>query len=152
MAGVRFKCVTGEQTTGTSQKTLLQLVAASNHGVLIDEWGISFKGVSNTGTPIRVLLIRQSTAIGGTPASNDPVKDPDDSDETLQTTGFVPDVSPSEPTTVTTIASVLVHPQTGYTWQAPWGREIKIGGGDRLGIVVVAAEAVNAICHMNGTE
>jgi hypothetical protein len=45
-----------------------------------------------------------------------------------------------------------VHPQQGYSWQAPYGREIKIGGSDRLGIEVTAAASVNAVCRMNGEE
>lgn len=150
MAGVRFRARTNPITTGTSAKTLLQVVAAANHGVLIDEISISFEGVSNTAAPIRVDIVRQSTAgTTGTSASSI-VKDPDDSDETLQTT--VVDSASAEPTTGDIVMTEYVHPQTGYTWQAPFGRQIKIGGGDRLGIRVTAAAAVNAVCRCSGEE
>ena len=45
-----------------------------------------------------------------------------------------------------------IHPQTGYTWQAPFGRAIKIGGGDRIGIEVTAGADVNATCRVAGEE
>lgn len=150
MAGVRFKARTNPIATGTSAKTLLQIVAASNHGVVIDEWSISFAGTSNTATPIRVDVVRQTDAgTMGTSASTI-VKDPDDTDETLQTTRQ--DTSSSEPTTTDILFTEHVHPQTGYTWQAPFGRGIKIGGGDRLGIRVTAAADVNAVCRVAGEE
>lgn len=148
MAGVRFKGVTGKISTGTSKKTVMQVVAASNHAVLIDELSISFDGVSVTGTPILVEIARQTTA--GTMSSLTPVKDPDDAAETLQTT--MQHTATAEPTEGDVIMSEQVHPQSGYTWQAPFGREIKIGGGDRLGIVVTAAADVNAVARVSGQE
>ncbi len=45
-----------------------------------------------------------------------------------------------------------VHPQQGYTWQAPFGRQIAIGGGDRLGVRVTAPVSVNAIVRFAGEE
>jgi hypothetical protein len=148
MSGVRFKVVSGEIATGTSAKTLLQIVAANNHGVLIDEISISFKGTSNTATPIKVDVLRQTTA--GTMSSATPVKDPADADETLQTTAQAN--ATVEPTAGDILMSELVHPQTGYTWQAPFGRQIKIGGGGRLGIRVTAGADVNAVCRVSGEE
>jgi hypothetical protein len=41
-----------------------------------------------------------------------------------------------------------VHPQCGYTWQAPFGGELVIKGGDRLGISVTAGADVNAKARM----
>mgnify|MGYP006908266904 CR=1 FL=1 len=148
MAGVRFKAVTDEIATGTALKTLLQVVAASNHGVLIDEVSISFKGTSNTAAPIQVEVVRQTTA--GTMSSLTPVKDPDDTDETLQVTAQ--HTATVEPTEGDVLMRELVHPQTGYTWQAPFGKAIKIGGGDRLGIAVTAGADVNAIARVAGEE
>lgn len=152
MSGVRFKVRTNPIATGTSAKTLLQLVAASNHGVLIDEISISFAGTSNTAAPIRVDVLRQTSAgtmtAGGTNSTI--VKDPDDSDETLQTT--IQDTATGEPSAGDVLMTEYVHPQTGYTWQAPFGRQIKIGGGDRLGIRTTAAADVNAVCRVGGEE
>lgn len=148
MAGVGWKAQTGEVATGTSLKTILQVVAASNHGLLVNELSISFKGVSNTATPILVQVYRQTTA--GTMSSLTPVKDPDDTDETLQVTAQ--HTATVEPTKTDLLRSELVHPQTGFSWQAPFGREIKVGGGDRLAILVTAGADVNCVAFMAGTE
>lgn len=152
MSGNRFKIRTNPIATGVSAKTILQIVAASNHGVLIDEINISFQGTSNTAAPIRVDVLRQSTAgtmtAGGTNSTI--VKDPDDSDETLQTT--INDTATAEPTAGDIINTFYVHPQTGYVWQAPFGRLIKIGGGDRLGIRCTAGADVNCTITVTGEE
>lgn len=148
MAGNRFKAVTGQITTGTSAKTLLQIVAATNQKVLIDEISISFNGVSNTAEPIKVDVLRQTTA--GTMSALTMVKDPDDWAETMQTTAQ--HTSTSEPTAGDVLMSEHVHPQQGWTWQAPFGRAIAIGGGDRLGIRVTAAASVSAIVRAAGEE
>jgi hypothetical protein len=152
MAGNRFKARTNPIATSTSAKTLLQVIAASNHAVMVDEISISFKGTSNTAAPIRVDICRQSdagtTTAGGT---NSTIKfDPDDVDETIQTT--IRDSASAEPTTGDILMTEYVHPQTGYTWQAPHGRSIKIGGGDRLGVRVTADADVNAVVRVNGEE
>ena len=148
MAGVRFKAATSLVATGTSLKTIAQLVAASNHGIKLDEIEVSFAGTSNTATPIKVEVLRQTTA--GTMSSLTPVKDPDDSDETLQVTAQ--HTATAEPTASDILIVVNVHPQTGWSWQAPFGREIKIGGGDRVGVRVTAAADVNCAVRFCGEE
>ena len=148
MAGNRIKGVTAPITTGTSVKTLMQIVAASNHKVLIDEISISFNGISNTAEPIKVRVLRQTTA--GTMSSLTLVKDPDDWDETMQTTAQ--HTATAEPTAGDVLMSDHVHPQQGYLWQAPLGRQLAIGGGDRLGIEVTAAASVSAIIRFSGEE
>jgi len=148
MAGVRWKASTAGCPTGTSAKTVIQVIAAANHALTVDEWSISFAGTSNTATPIKVRVLRQSSA--GTMSSLTPVKDPDDSDETLQVTAQ--HTATGEPSSGDVLFQEYVHPQTGYTWQAPFGRAIKIGGGDRLGIEVTAGADVNASVRINGEE
>src|SRR5262249_36787477 len=115
MAGVRFKATKSGVSTGTSAKTLMQIVAAANHGVPIDEVSISFQGTSNSASPIRVRVLRQTTT--GTMSALTPVKDPDDTDETLQTTAQ--HTATAEPTASDVLIEEYVHPQAGYTWQAP---------------------------------
>lgn len=148
MAGVRLNIVTGAIATGTSAKTLAQVVAASNHRVLIHELGISFQGTNNTAAPIKVDVVRQTDA--GTTSALTPVKDPDDSAETLQTTAR--HTATAEPTTTDTLASWYVHPQTGQVWQAPFDKPFHCGGGDRVGIRVTAGADVNAIVTMRCEE
>lgn len=148
MSGVRWKLATAEVATGTSLKTIAQAVAAANHGALVDEISVSFQGVSNTGEPILVEVVRQTDA--GTTSALTPVKDPDDTDETLQLTAR--HTATAEPTTTDVLMREFVHPQTGWTWQAPFGRQIKIGGGDRLGVRVTAGADVGCLVRMAGEE
>lgn len=148
MAGNRFKATKSGITTGTSAKTLLQVIAATNHKVLIDELSVSFNGTSNTAAPILVQVIRQTSA--GTMTSLTGVKDPDDFDETLQTT--FQHTASAEPTSGDVLFEEYVHPQTGYTWQAGFGRAIQVGGGDRVGVVVTAGASVSATARVAGEE
>lgn len=148
MSGVGFELTTALVSTGTALKTIIQCVAAANHGIHITEISISFEGVSNTGQPILVELLRQTTA--GTMSALSPVKNPDDTDETLQVTGQ--HTATVEPTASDVLMTELIHPQTGYTWQAPFAKPKKIGGGDRLGIRVTANASVNCIARMIGEE
>jgi hypothetical protein len=148
MAGVYFNAIAPGVTTGTSLKTLLQVKAASNHGIKINEWGISFNGTSNTATPILVQVMRQTTT--GTMTAITVVKDPDDTDETLQVTASK-DAS-AEPAASDVLWQGRIHPQNGFVWQAPYGKEIKIGGADYLAIVVTAGASVTADAYMRGEE
>jgi hypothetical protein len=150
MSGVRFKIRTDPIATGTSAKTLLQIVAASNHAVLVRSVSVSFQGTSNTAAPIQVDLVRQTDAGTTTTSASTIKKDPDDSAESLQTT--VRDSASAEPTTTDVLFSTYVHPQTGYDVYFPRDQEIKIGGGDRLGVRVTAAASVNAIVTAGGEE
>lgn len=144
----RFKGTVNGVATGTSAKTIVQIIAAANHKVAIDEIAISFRGTSNTAEPILVQVMRQTSA--GTMPALTLKKDPDDWDETIQTTAA--HTATAEPTSGDVLMEEYVHPQTGYTWQAPEGRKIAIGGGDRLGVVVTAAASVSCTCRVCGEE
>lgn len=154
MAGVSFALVTGEISTTTTARTILQLYA-SNAGatiqprVKIREWSVSFKGTSNTAAPIKVDLLFQTTA--GTMTSLAPVKWNQSDDEAIQTTGQH-SATGTDPTAGDVLFSEEVHPQTGYTWQAPFGGEIIVKGGTRLGLRVTAGADVSAIGRMIGEE
>lgn len=150
MAGNRFKARTNPIATGTATKTLAQLLAAANHKIKVERITISFNGVSNTAVPIRVDVLRQTTA-GTMGTSNSTIKlDPDDVDETIQTA--LSDSATAEPTAGDILFSEHVHPQQGYTWNL-YGREVIVGGGDRLGVRVVSpAATVDAIVGIDGEE
>ena len=148
MAGVRFAAVTSEVATGTVTKTIMQVTAASNQRVVIDEVGVSFKGVSATDAPILVELVRQTTA--GTMTALAPKKLHEGDDETLQVVSS--HTATAEPTSTDVILSQLVHPQSGYTWQASFGRQIQVKGGNRLGLRVTASVGVNCVARMVGEE
>jgi len=58
--------------SGATAKTVLQLVAASNHCVKIKSWGVFFDGTSVTAEPVQVRLLRQTDA--GTMSALTPVE------------------------------------------------------------------------------
>ena len=148
MAGIKSFATTGEITTGTAKITLLQVVAPANQRLKVREFGISFKGVVNTDAPILVEIVRQSTA--GTMSSLTLVKDDASTDETLQATAQ--HTASAEPTQTAVVKSLEVHPQTSYTWQAPYGDELLIEGGGRLAIAVTAGVSTSAVASMSIEE
>lgn len=137
-------------STGTAVKTLLQLTAPTNQKVAIKEISISFDGVSNTATPILVEVVRQTSA--GTITNTTTLRKIDpDMQETIQTA--CKDTATAEPTDSGDVPmQELVHPQTGFLWQAPFGGELMINGGGRLGIRVTAGTSVNASVRVVAEE
>lgn len=127
-------------STGTSAKTLLQLIAAANHAIKVLEVLIGFHGTSNTAEPILVQLVRQSSA--GTMSALTAVKGDDSVADSLDTTAQ--HTATSEPTTGDVLRSWTVHPQTGLHVQAHDLGPIMVGAGDRIGLRVTAAADVNA--------
>lgn len=146
MAGLRAVAQTAAIASGTSKKTVLQIVAASNHRVLVKELSIAFAGTSNTAAPVLVQVLIQSDAGTGGDALTC-VKLDQDASETLQTTAQK-DVDGGEPTGSSAVMTEHVHPQGGFVWQAPFGGELVINGGDRLGIAVTAAATVDLVARM----
>jgi hypothetical protein len=80
-----------------------------------------------------------------------PVKDNSSDSETIQTTAQ--HTSTGEPTPGTILDSKFVHPQTGYCWQAPFGKEKIVPGGGRLGLRLVSpAAGADAFARMHYAE
>ncbi len=148
MAGIKSFATTGEVSTGTSKKTLLQVVAPANQRLKISQYKVCFKGVTNTDAPILVEVARQSTA--GTATSLALVKANASDDETLQASAQKN--ATVEPTETEVVDSSEIHPQGSYTWQATYGDELLVAGGTRLAIVVTSAVDVNATASMSIEE
>lgn len=138
MAGVLGHAESGEQALG-NPKTLLQLVAAANHRLLVQGFGISIKGIASTDPPVLVQLLRQTdggTMTAGTAGTHTAKKNSSD-DETLQTTARIN--ATVEPTAGDILFSREVHPQSGEYFWFPFGQEIAVPGGTRVGIRVTSA-------------
>lgn len=142
MAGLRFRQVPAAITTGTSIKTMIQLLAPTNQCVKVGELSMSFNGTSNTNAPIYVETVKQTSA--GTIANTTTlVKEDAGRGETIQTVGK--DTATVEPTDSGAVTMAeYVHPQTGFLWQAPFGGEQFIIGAGRLGFRQTAANSVSA--------
>ena len=143
MAALPLAVVSAEfsVTTTGSPVTLLQLIAPTNQRLKVKEVSVSFKGTSNTASPVLADVLRQTTA--GTSGATPTAKRWDGiGSETIQSTAG--SNYSAEPTAGDVLISEEVHPQTGFLWQAPYGGEILIPGGGRLGVRVNVGAAVSA--------
>lgn len=120
-------------------KTVLQIVAPANHRLRILRWSVSFDGVSTTGEPVQVELIRQTTA--GTMSALTPVPLDDSLAETLLATAQ--HTATVEPTSTSILDSIEVHPQDRHEAVYVWGQEPIVGGADRVAIRCTAPAIVN---------
>lgn len=125
--------------SAATAKTVIQMVAATNHRVKVLGFGVFFDGVSVTAEPVQVRLLRQTTA--GTMSALTPVKQDDSIADTLLTT--FQHTATAEPTAGDVLDVLEVHPQQGYEIMYPLGQEVIVGGGDRIGIECTAPATVN---------
>lgn len=149
MAAFQGTAVTAEVAlSAATAKTVLQILAAANHRVKILRWWVTFDGTTSGNDPVLVELVRQSTA--GTSSALTPRKVDDSLAETLLTTAV--HTATAEPTTGDTLDTKHVHPQSGYEVTLPFGAEVVVGGGDRVGIRCTAPQAVNVVAGIHFEE
>ncbi len=129
--------------TTANIETVLQLVAATNHRVKILGWGISFNGLVVTEEPIKVILKRSSTA--GTSVAGTVVQVDDSIAESLQTASRI--TFTVEPTVGDELETKFVHPQGWFEKIYPEGKEIIVGGGDRIGLETTTVAGVTPECN-----
>jgi hypothetical protein len=130
MANIKGSVSISGVATGTAAKTILQIVAAANHRVIVPGFVVSFAGTVATDAPVLVELLRQTTA--GTMSAATPVKTNSADDETLQTTAQ--HTSTGEPTAGDILFKMYIHPQSGGVIVLP--DPIVVPGGTRLGLRV----------------
>lgn len=146
MAGILASLITPAEVAlaANTPKTILQLIAPTNQRLLLKKIAFFFDGVSSTGEPVIVKLIKQSTAgSGGTSAT--PVMIGAGS-ETLQATGLYGITT--EPTAVATLDLWEIHPQQGWQEMISIDLPYPVVGGGRTGLQVtlpVGATAINAL-------
>ena len=145
MAGLKLKFVTGEVAlSAATAKTVLQVIAATNHRIKVKRWKVTLDGIAPTDPAVVVTLMRQTTAIGGSPTTITGKKMEPAAAETVQTTAAA-SAGGSEPTSSDILDQVDVHPQGGYEDVRDHGEEYIVAGGARLGWVLTAPNAVNAL-------
>jgi len=145
MAGTRGTLTTSAGfSTGTTTKSILQLVAPANTALVCNRASISFDGTSSSANKILVQILRSMT--GGTGTVRNPVKINASDSETLQATG-VENFS-AEPSGGTVVFEELIHPQTGYT--SP--EAIKVKAGETLTMRVLAPASVPCRARFNFEE
>lgn len=128
----------------TAAETLLQVVAASNKGLSIVRWGISFNGTSASDVPVKVDLVRVTSA--GTSSAFTPLKMDPSSDAALATARTS---HTAEPTIGDVLERYLVTPYSGLlVMQYAFDERIKVAANGRLGIRCTAGAAVNATAFL----
>lgn len=133
----------GEVATGTSKKTLLQLVPASNSVIALKGFSVSFNGTTVTNEPVNVDIYVQTDA--GTSSAATVQEEAGFSGLTFLTAGRK--TVTAEPTGTTILRSYFVHPQTGLEVRFSPEDEILMHT-NRLALVVTAPNSVNAVAHM----
>lgn len=134
--------VVGEAVAASAVETIIQVVAPANRKIHLSRWGVSFNGVDVTDQPVRVELLRLSSA--GTSSAFIPLK-LDESDNAAQSTART--AHTAEPTAGDVLEVHYVAPAGGnlvevYSAGSPDERPAIVANG-RLGIRVLAVDAVN---------
>ncbi len=151
MAGLACILQSSEITTGTTKKTVLQVLSPTNQKLKIKEIEFSFQGATNTHNPVRCSAEIQSSA-GSSGDVKNPGKENQSDGESIQSSGLENIDGSTQPTVVETLKSLFVHPQGGYTWQPPYGTEWKVKGGQRLGLTVEADNSVVMLASIRYEE
>lgn len=134
--------------TAATAKTVIQLVAPSNHRVAITSWSVSFDGTSVTAEPVVIRVLRQTSA--GTMSALTPVAMDGSVGETIQSTAQ--HTATAEPTAGNVLLSMECHPQQGYKEFLPLGQEIILQGAGRVGIECTAPANVNCVACITFEE
>lgn len=142
MASLQARAKSGPVAcAAATAKTLLQLVAPTNQRVKITNISISSDGITPTAIPMRVRILRQTTAGTGGSAVTPVLVEPELT-ETIQTTAL--SAPTAEPTAGAVLRDFVVPQYMGnYEFFLPMGQEWMIGGGGRIGIEITASASVN---------
>lgn len=135
----------------TGAKTVLNVIASANSGLVIVEFGISFDGVTASAVHALVDLCQSTQATAGTDT-----KTPTVTQLYGRVTGGDPPTADggfsAEPTALTRLAAWHVHPTSGLVIQYPLGREpITDDSGGTVKALALRANVtanVNAMAYM----
>ena len=139
MAGVRLNATTGSFITTTNDQTLMQVIAASNHGALIYRIQIDVNPNSISAPAVGQYHIEQQSDSGSTTGAVTAYKTGPDP-ETVQTTATYK--ATSEPTLAGIVSAqrLATFGGTGITTVLfNYPRGLKLDGGERIGVVQVLA-------------
>lgn len=139
MADLNLQINVGECSVTNTTTTFLTLKAPANQRVKLKGVEIMGKGTSNTDTPVKVEIGKISAdAVGGTATPTTSANDTENG-ETAQ--GTYKKTYASEPTYGNIFRTWEIHPQTGLIVYFPLHDEIKLKGGDEIGIRMTSNQA-----------
>ncbi len=142
MSGVAFTCVSGEvSVVGGATDTIIGLAALANHRVHVKGVKLGFKGKTVTNEPVTVEYVRftsDGTGTGGTVVKRDA-----DASETVE--AAFKHTYTVEPTGMTVLESIPIHPQGGIIEVLPIEAPIPVSGGDFWGVRITPDDTVIVI-------
>jgi len=136
----------GEEAITTAAETLVQLRGATTGRGRVVKWGVFFDGINAAAPPVQVELARQTTDGTGSAATE---VEWDEDDGAAGITAF--HSFSAEPTKGAVLEHLEIHPQGGgVIVEYPPGREPIVAAAttSRLGVIVTAGEAVNAVAFI----
>lgn len=146
MAGIlsilRWTSINTFHHASAPEKTIVQVIAPSNHRLKIKEISVGFRGIDATAVPIVIDWLEQSTAgtTGGDGGALTPVKDDASADETLQVTATKGPSTDAAWTTEPTAGNVrrtwVRHPQSNLLYLSQIDVPLWVPGGGRGGLRV----------------
>ena len=136
----------GPRASGTSTRTLVQIVAAANRPCKILEVGITFAGTDNVGAPIETQLLRQANTPSG-PAAVAEAHGQEDASYAEGLTHF--EDFTDEPTPGDVLRRWFVHPQTGLIYTNPWPSRLIVPQASIIALRVISpAVTVNIVGYI----
>ncbi len=132
-------------------RTMLQVIAGTNHGIKMTEFGVSFQGVDNIAKPVKIEILRQTTA--GTSSALTAVKMSDTT--TGIDTSALQTFTGAEPASGDVLRTFFIHPQQGLLYAPPDPEEFEVGGGTRLAMRVTIESGetnLDAVGYMEWDE
>lgn len=139
MSALRWQgIVSGMALAASTARTVLQVVAPANQKLYLAKLSGGFYGVSGTDNPVRVRVLKQTTAGTGR-ATLTLTKRNSQQTETLQATATVWQASATEPTAGEVLLQLPIHPQGNFVLSLldDQGNPLVLNGGERLGIEVL---------------
>lgn len=145
MSAPVYAAVTGGAValSAATAKSIIGVKAHANSGLLVKEAFVSFDGVTAGAVPVLVELC-YCTFGANSPGTNSTSVTPAQLSGRVLTAGFTAGKTWSaEPTTITVLAELLVHPQAGAIYQIPLGDEPDTALGEGFVIRCTAPATVN---------
>ncbi len=132
MADLLLQINVGECSVTSTTKSFFTVKAPANQRLKIKGFEIFGKGTSNTDTPVKVEVGKiTADAVGGTSTPTTSAADTEcgETPQGTYKTGYA-----SEPTYGNIFRTWEIHPQTGLVYYFPLHDEIRLKGGDEIGL------------------
>jgi hypothetical protein len=127
-------------------KTLLEITAPSTKTLEVSEWWVEFDGVSGSGEPVVVEILRKTATITGSSLT------PRSKDEQSDALATAKHTAAAEGTDGDVLYRFNIHPQGGKHVMFPLGDEIIVQKSGMLAIKAIAPAVVNAIAGFGWRE